>query len=520
MIHFTVYGGFLMRKLSQLFFSFIILFIGLTPTIASAYTTGDGTEANPYVIKTVQELKDMSLELSAHYVLDNDLDLTGVVWTPIGDETTPFTGVLDGNNHMISNLTLTIAVSLSIEHNGSIETNNLDTYISGYTGLFGLIDKGQVKNLILSDALVDTSAMTLAYGDLASAFMVNNIQTGLLAGRIVGDGITTTLENVSVLSSEIKSSTLDGFSGYYILSNGVGALASSGTDMVLKGIAVSDVKIKGMDASAGFIGTVEGSVSVSDSYFIGEVYGQFDIGAFFGEAEGASDAPYELTFSITHSFAKVKLGSLTDQSIDAVGGMVAQLSGYLSASFENVFVRGEIFSENSDDSFVGGLISNTFQIGTLSIHHAYVSVDINLSVGSYPAALFLGCDSGHYDADWNHTGYATLDLVDLHADSTISDLTMVYSQYDPINNAIVPFEAPITLHTSTELKTLAHMTSTSDFDFETIWLIDATKNDGFPTFDLIKVSDPLPDTGDHTSSLIFLSLGLGLMILSRKPQKN
>ena len=160
-----------MRKLSQLFFSFIILFIGLTPTIASAYTTGDGTEANPYVIKTVQDLKDMSLELSAHYVLDNDLDLTGVVWTPIGDETTPFTGVLDGNNHMISNLTLTIAVSLSIEHNGSIETSNLDTYISGYTGLFGIIDKGQVKNLTLSDALVDTSAMTLAYGDLASAFI-------------------------------------------------------------------------------------------------------------------------------------------------------------------------------------------------------------------------------------------------------------------------------------------------------------------------------------------------------------
>lgn len=523
-----------MKKSLKILLSFVILMIGLNPMIASAYTTGDGSEANPYVIKTVQDLKDMSLELNAHYVLDNDLDLSGVEWTPIGDETTPFTGVLDGNDHTISNLTLTLAVSLSIEHNGSIETDDLETYISGYTGLFGLIDKGQVKNLTLSNALVDTSAMTLAYGDLASVFMVNNTQTGLLAGRIVGDGTTTTLENVSVLSSEIKSPALDGFGGYYILSVGVGALASSGTDVVLKGIAVSDVKIKGMDASAGFIGSVEGSVSVSDSYFIGEVYGQFDLGAFFGEAEGASDAPYELTFSITHSFANVNLGSLTDQSIDSVGGMVAQLSGYLSASFENVFVRGEIFSENSDDDFVGGLISNTFQIGTLSIHHAYISVDINLSVGSYPAALFLGSDAGLYDADWNQTGYATLDLFDLHADSTISDLTTVYGQLDGINYVVIPFDAPITLHTSDELKTLTHMTSTSDFDFESIWLIDESNNEGFPTLDLIKITDPLPDpeptpdptpeplpnTGDQTTSFVFLSLGLGLMVLSRKPQKN
>ena len=515
-----------MRIILKWLLCLMIVALGVSPSLGKAYTLGDGSEANPYQIVTIQDLKDISLDLSAHYILTKDLDLTDVEWTPLGDESTPFTGLLDGNDHSLSHLTLTKAVSLSIDQTGSTETNNLETSVHGYTGLFGVIDHGQVKNLTLSDAVVDTSEMVTFYGDLDSSFMVNDIQTGLLSGRIVGDGSTPTLENVSVLTSEIKSPALEGFSGYYILSNGVGALASNGADVVLKAIHVQDVKIKGMDASAGFIGSVEGSVSVSDSYFIGEVYGQFDLGAFFGEAEGASDAPYELAFSITHSFANVKLGSLTDQSIDAVGGMVAQLSGYLSASFENVFVRGEIYSENSDDSFVGGLISNTFQIGTLTIHHAYVSVDINLSVGSYPAALFLGCDSGHYDADWNQTGYATLDFSDLHADSTVSDVTVVYGQYDNPNGIVIPFDSPVTYHSSVELQTLAHMLSTSDFDFEEVWVIDVSNNDGFPSFDLIKGTppspdpDPLPDTGESAIGLIFLTFGWALFWLSRKPKQN
>jgi uncharacterized repeat protein (TIGR02543 family) len=576
---------FSMNKLLKALLSFMIVMIGMAPSKGFAYTTGDGTEANPYQIVTIQDLKDMSLDLDAHYILNNDLDLTGVEWTPIGDETTPFSGVLDGNNHTISHLTLTKAVSLLITNHGSVETSDLDTYIQGYTGFFGVIDQGHVKNLTLSEASVDTSAMTIAYGDLASSFMVNDVVTGLLAGSIIGDGSTTTLENITILSSEIKSPVLDGFAGYYILANGVGSLSSIGLNVILKGIAVRDTKIKGMSGSAGLIGSVEGSVSVSESYFIGEIYGTYELGAFFGEAEGASDAPYTLTFSITQSFANVKLGSLADQAEDYVGGMVQQLSGYLSASFENVFVRGEIYSKNNDDGFSSGLVAQAYEIGTLSIQHAYVSVDINLEEEGNPAALFLGVDTGHYDEDWNQTGYATLDLVDLHADSTISDLTTVYAKYDSLNSLVVPFDSPVTLHTSTELKTLAHMTSTSEFDFENIWIIDSTINDGYPTFlylfDLVtfdtgegdfkiyvnhddvfeKPEDPLktdyvfegwftdetlttpwnfetgkiqsdmtlyakwsaklPDTGEFSSlGGIFLILGLGLMLMTRKPQKN
>ena len=64
--------------------------IGLLPAIVFGQTE----------ISTVQGLKDIAKDLSGSYKLTADLVLTEE-WTPIGSEATPFTGVLDGNGHII-----------------------------------------------------------------------------------------------------------------------------------------------------------------------------------------------------------------------------------------------------------------------------------------------------------------------------------------------------------------------------------------------------------------------------------
>ena len=74
--------------------------------------SGSGTESDPYLITNEDELFDVRNDLSAHYKLMADLDLTEWIaeespkdgWNPIGNSTTPFRGVFDGNYHTIKGL--------------------------------------------------------------------------------------------------------------------------------------------------------------------------------------------------------------------------------------------------------------------------------------------------------------------------------------------------------------------------------------------------------------------------------
>ena len=78
-----------------------------------------GAEENKVItITTAEELAGMSDDLTADYVLDADIDLAGIVWTPIGTykpsgeseeeqeipaSDTAFTGTFDGQGHIIRN---------------------------------------------------------------------------------------------------------------------------------------------------------------------------------------------------------------------------------------------------------------------------------------------------------------------------------------------------------------------------------------------------------------------------------
>jgi hypothetical protein len=73
-------------KKQFLFLSASLLMAG----VANAYT-GDGSEANPYVINDVAALQQLATEVNggtgyagSHFRLTADIDLQGVTWTPIG----------------------------------------------------------------------------------------------------------------------------------------------------------------------------------------------------------------------------------------------------------------------------------------------------------------------------------------------------------------------------------------------------------------------------------------------------
>lgn len=91
-------------------------------------------------IRTVEDLLAVAEDPDGFYLLEKDLDLTGVEWKPID-----FTGVFDGGGHALLNLTL----SQPGEETETAYDGNRKPYECSYVGLFGTLRDAEVMNLKL-----------------------------------------------------------------------------------------------------------------------------------------------------------------------------------------------------------------------------------------------------------------------------------------------------------------------------------------------------------------------------------
>lgn len=125
---------------------------------------GDGSQASPYLIRTLNDLQILANSVNSvpeseynaflngvdcarvhegkHFRLENDIDMGSILFTPVGaDAYHYFAGTFDGQNHTISNLSVSST--------------------TGLAALFGLVDeKGTVKNLKLANPKVESSGQT------------------------------------------------------------------------------------------------------------------------------------------------------------------------------------------------------------------------------------------------------------------------------------------------------------------------------------------------------------------------
>jgi len=118
----------------RVFWAILLCFSLLAVPVAAAEET-EVTE-----IHTVSQLKAIAEAPDGSYILMEDLDLTGVDWTPIN-----FTGSFDGNGHALLNLTLS---QVGSEKPSSYDGNKKE-YETAYAGFFGTLINAEVKNLQL-----------------------------------------------------------------------------------------------------------------------------------------------------------------------------------------------------------------------------------------------------------------------------------------------------------------------------------------------------------------------------------
>lgn len=153
-------------------------------------TSIDGAEANEAYsydsnTKTITIYSGEGLKVAAdvvnsgdtdiNIILDNDIDLSDIDWTPIGDYYNRYTGTFDGGNYTITGLTVT----------GSNE----------YAGLFGRIGSGgTVKNVVLKDVQIESDnqygcvggVAGNSNGDIENCSVSGSVSSRCTAGGVVG----------------------------------------------------------------------------------------------------------------------------------------------------------------------------------------------------------------------------------------------------------------------------------------------------------------------------------------------
>lgn len=134
--------------------------------LIKVYQHGVGTVEQPYVIANAKHLVEFANLINTTSAVSSkpenvklvaDIDIGGINWKPIGKQgNNEFTGVFDGNNHTIKNLSISLNETNFYDYvaiSGSNENNKAFLDL----GLFGKISYAKILNLNVENATINVS---------------------------------------------------------------------------------------------------------------------------------------------------------------------------------------------------------------------------------------------------------------------------------------------------------------------------------------------------------------------------
>ncbi|MDQ5944574.1 MAG: hypothetical protein QG658_643 [Patescibacteria group bacterium] len=333
-----------------------------SPFHANAFSGGDGTVGNPFLITTPAQLASLTSYLGSshsgkYFQLENDLDLnispynTGNGWTPIGNSSNNFYGKFDGNGKTISGL--------------YISSSNTATY----QGLFGFTNGAIIEDLTITNASINSSQSNV----------------GVLAGRI---GATTTVTNVS--TSGTVTSTLNnvgGLVGYSDNSNVTGSTSSAnvtGNNYVggLFGYLNATSGANSTVTSSGASGNVRGN-QYGGGFAGGKIYAtisnSYATGSILGDSSGGLTNDYMGGFIGTNCYGTISSSYATGDLYgdNELGGFVG-LSHNCGGTITNSYARGDVYPSVSG---TGGSFMRYIYLGTVSNSYSTGLVDGQTNAG-------------------------------------------------------------------------------------------------------------------------------------------
>jgi hypothetical protein len=338
----------------------------LTPKAWARYGGGTGEPNDPYRIATAEDLNDIGNyedDWDKHFILVNDVNMaeyTGTQFKIIGNflgwdhsgkpEGKPFTGVFDGNDHKIWNLTW----------------DSNDIY---GVGLFGYVgSNSQVKNLGLEN--VDVNAVNGDYiGGLVGINYYGTISSCYSTGSASGYGYIGGLVgyNYGTINNCYSSGSISGNARY------VGGLAGGNFFSGTITNCYSSGNVTGGAGVGGLVGINSYYGTITNCYSIGGVSGAGCVGGLVGENRGtirgcystggASGTYYDVGGLVGRNYYATITNCYSTGSVlgvEDIGGLVGHnYPGIIMASFWDIETSGE---PNS----AGGIGKTTAEMKTMS----------------------------------------------------------------------------------------------------------------------------------------------------------
>lgn len=351
-------------------------------------------------VYTAADLLAISAAPNDNYILMADIDLSSYNWTPLcNNSDAPFTGIFEGNGHVISNLKgvnglfgYTSSVSSSAEiRNVGIENASISAqYDNQWSGIIGGIVAYAQEDTTISNCYFQ--------GDIDS----NANMIGGIAGLFSSEKPV----EYCWMAGDIRSTNVG---GSYDTPRVGGILAETGRSsyLTVNGcIHSGSIEAEGYALYAGGIsGSLEGTISNCQNYgsitYNGSYYSQY---AHIG---GIDSGLWSSVIESCMNAADIQVVRLSDALSDSVVGGISALGTDIS----NCFNCGDISTNGG--SYVGGITGengradNSYNVGTIrSVNPGSINVDAGYygcgalfgsTVGVSSNCYYLACDLPAYE---------------------------------------------------------------------------------------------------------------------------
>ena len=266
---------------------------------------GEATEAYSYDsnTKTITIYSGEGLKVAAdvansgdtdiNIILNNDIDLSGIDWTPIGTESRPYTGNFDGGGHTIT--------GLKIDKSGT-----------DYVGLIGCLGSGgKVQNVTLTN--ISVSGANCVGGIAGQNY--GTVENCSVNGTVTGKGFTDTGgiagSNYGTISGCSAEGTVTG-------SVNVGGIAGGSYLGVIIDGCHSTAAVSGISSVGGVLGNLGNNSFLMACYSTGNVTVTSTDGSFVGgvvgiNSQGTVTGCYHATGEIT-SLGGGRIGGIVGEN--------------------------------------------------------------------------------------------------------------------------------------------------------------------------------------------------------------
>ncbi|GEM_PF-867802 len=370
--------------------------------VKASYSGGSGTDIDPYKIGSATDWTVLSAtpeDWDKHFRLITDIDYAGALIPLVapdmemeaGFQGTVFSGVFDGNGHVL--------------RNGQINLPDKE-----YVGMFGYLGiGGSIHHLSLEE--IDVTGGSFVGGLVG--YNMGSVSSCYMTGTVTGTGTYDDTGGLVGLNESVITAchTAATVTGTGIFGKAGGLVSTNWGGTISSCYASGQVTKLGVYGAAGGLAGENGYGTISDCYSSGAISGNHYVGGLVGTMEyGIVDACYAVG-AVTGGEGSTTLGGLVGYNrnsqitashaagsvtgTDRVGGMVGHNgTDYASGMISSCYATGTV----SGNDYVGGFAGyNSVYAGDGRITSSYATGTVS---GNNYVGGFIGY---HYRDNWDST---------------------------------------------------------------------------------------------------------------------